>query len=286
MSDEAQESLSDIFGGSFGSKTPEPAKGETAKPAEAAPPAAEKSEPRTDKADAEKSEGKDRSRDESGRFAKAEEKPAEPPAAEKTQEKPRVDVAAIIDERRKRQEAERRLQELLSKQEKPVERPSVFENEDAAIASRVDERTRSMREALYKLSVKAARGIYKDFGEAEQAFLGAMEKDERLLQGLQGSDDPGEYIYTMGIHVRELADVGGDLMKYRDKVTAASQSKIDEQAKQIADLNAKMEAMQKAQTELDNVPRSLNKSSSGPAPKAGEEDDEDLKSIARFNQRR
>lgn len=275
MSDE-QESLSSIA--SFGAKT-QPAteaKGEAAKPAEAAPPAAKESEP-----PAEKAEKSDRTRDESGRFAKVEDKPADKP-----QEKPRADVAAIIDERRKRQEAERRLQDLLSKQEKPAAKPSVFDNEDAAISARVDEGTRSMREAIYKLSVKTARTLYKDFGEAETAFMEASQRDERLLDGLRASDDPGEYIYTMGIHVRELADVGGDLMKYRDKVTSGEKARADELATQLAAMKAELDAMKKAQADLENVPRSLNNTSSGPSPKAGEADDDDIRTIARFNQRR
>jgi hypothetical protein len=221
----------------------------------------------------------DRTRDESGKFAKAEEKPAEKPA-----EKPKLssaEVAAIIDERRKRQDAEQKYADLLAKTQKPGEKPSVFENEDAAISARVTEGTRGLRESMYKLSVKAARGIYKDFADAENAFAEAMERDPRLIVGLQQSDDPGEYIYTMGIHVRELADVGGDLMKYREKVSAVSQSKIDEQAKQIAALNSELETLKKSQAELAAVPRSLNGLPSTPA-KAGDGDPDDIRSIVRF----
>lgn len=224
----------------------------------------------------------DRVRDESGKFAKAEAK-AEEKAAEKPAEKPKLssaEVAAIIDERRKRQEAEQKYADLLAKTQKPGEKPSVFENEDAAISARVAEGTRGLRESMYKLSVKAARGVYKDFAEAESAFAEAMERDPRLIVGLQQSDDPGEYIYTMGIHVRELADVGGDLMKYREKVSAVSQSKIDEQAKQIAALTSEIETLKKSQAELAAVPRSLNGLPSTPA-KAGDGDD-DINSIVRF----
>lgn len=220
----------------------------------------------------------DRVRDESGKFAKAEEKPAEKPA-----EKPKLssaEVAAIIDERRKRQEAEQRYADLLAKTQKPEQAPSVFDNEAEAINARVAEGTRGLRETLYKLSIKAARAAYKDFGEAESAFAEAMERDPRLIVGLRQADDPGEYIYTAGIHVRELADVGGDLMKYREKVSAVSQSKIDDQAKQIAALTSELETLKKSQAELAAVPRSLNGLPSTPA-KAGDGDD-DINSIVRF----
>lgn len=222
----------------------------------------------------------ERSRDESGRFAKAEEK-AEAP--EKPAKKPMssAEVAAVIDERRKRQALETQLAELQRAQAKPVEKPSVFDNEDAAIRARMEEHSAPVREAIYKLSVKSARAIYKDFDEAAQAFAEASEQDSRLIAGLRASDDPGEFIYTMGIHVRELADVGGDLMKYRDKVTAASQSKVDEQAKQIAALTAEIETLKKSQAELAAVPRSLNALPSTPA-KSGDEDGDDIHSIVRF----
>lgn len=266
-----QESLSEIIGKPAFAPTAkaEPAKGEPEKAA--APPAAEKPEVTA--------EGK--TRDESGRFAKTEEK-AEKPAEKPAEAKPRADVAAIIDERRKRQEAERRYADLLAQQQKSPEKPSVFENEDAAISSRIAEGNQPLREAIYKLSVKSARALYKDFGDAEQAFLEAMDKDERLIHGLRASDDPGEFIYTMGIHVRELADVGGDLMKYRDKVTAASQAQLTERDAQIKALTAEIDTLKKAQVDLDEVPRSLNQQTSSAAPKAGSNDPENIRSIVRF----
>lgn len=222
----------------------------------------------------------ERSRDEGGRFAKAEEK-AETPEKPAKQQMSSAEVAAIIDERRKRQALESELAQLRREQSKPTEKPSVFDNEDAAITSRVQEANQPLREAVYKLSVKAARGVYKDFDEAAEAFAEASGRDPRLIEGLRASDDPGEYIYTMGIHVRELADVGGDLMKYRDKVTAASQAKLDEQTKQIAALTAEIETLKKSQAELAAVPRSLNALPSG-AVKATDQDADDINSIVRF----
>lgn len=281
MSDE-QESLSSIVGSRFGqakAETPKPATGEPAKPAEAAPPAAASSP------SAPEAEKPAQARDETGKFTKADKAEAPP---EKTPEvKPRADVAAIIDERRKRQELEKRLQELTAQQQKPTERPSVFENEDVAIRSRVDEATKPLREMLYNQSIRLARANYKDaYGDAETAFLEAAEKDERLIQGLRESSDPGEYIYMHGMFHKELSGVGGDLLKYREHVTADLTGKLGEKDKQIAALTAEIEALKKAQTELESVPRSLNSTSSGPAPKSGEGDDDDLRSIARFNQRR
>jgi hypothetical protein len=271
----SEESLGEIMSGTGGLWKEPPAKvstGETtAPPAVTEPP----------KADVKPVEGKtDATRDESGRFKKAE---GETPAEKPLETKPRADVAAIIDERRKRQEADKRYADLLASIQKPAEKPSVFDNEDAAISSRVAEANQPIRETIYKLSLKTARAVYKDFGEAEQAFADALEKDDgRLLQGLRASDDPGEFIYTMGIHVRELADVGGDLMKYREKVTGSMKGEIETRDARIKALEAELAAAKELNSDLDNVPRSLNNTSSGASPKAGEEDPEDLKSIVRF----
>lgn len=244
-----------------------------------APPAEEtKTEPPVEvKPEAE--EKSERSRDESGRFAKSEEKPPEKPAKQSLSS---AEIAAIVDERRKRQALETELASLRQQQTKPAEKPSVFDNEDEAISVRVAEGNRPLRETLFNQSIKIAQLTYKDaYQEAAQAFLNASERDPRLIIGLQQSDDPGEYIYTMGIHVRELADVGGDLMKYRDKVTAASQAKLDEQSRQIAALTAEIDTLKKSQAELAAVPRSLNSLPSTPA-KAGDADADDINSIVRF----
>lgn len=230
------------------------------KPAEVVPSAAEKEA---------------KTRDDQGRF-KAEEKPAEKPA-----EKPRADVAAIMDERRKRQDLERRLKEYEGT--KTAAKPSVFDDEDKAISSRVDEGTRGLRETLYNQSVKIARLTYKDtFAEAHAAFAQAAEQDERLIEALRAADDPGEYIYTVGLQIRELADVGGDFVKYREKVTGSLQSQLTERDTRIKAMEAEIAALKQAQSDLETVPRSLNSTSSGAAPKAGEGDPEDIKDIARF----
>jgi hypothetical protein len=202
---------------------------------------------------------------------------------EKT-EKPRVDVAAIIDERRKRQEAERKLADALKAQ--PEKKPSVFEDEDAAIAARVAEGTRPLREMLYKQSMRAARATYKEgFSDAETAFMEAAEADPRLYEGLRSSDDPGEYIYNVGIQIRELSDVGGDFIKYREKVTAQSRAELDGLKQQFDAQTAQITALQAQLKELEAIPRSLNTPSLTPA-KGEEADDEGIETIVRFGNKR
>lgn len=232
---------------------------------EAAPPAVETSEP-------------DKPRDESGKFKAAE--PADKPAEQKPAEKPRADVAAIIDERRKRQALE---QKLAQYEKTPKATPSVFDDEEGAINTRVQEATAPLREAFYKLSVKAAKASYgEDWTSAETSFLEHADRDPRLIEGLRGSDDPGEYIYSMGVHLRELADVNGNLGQYRQKITGEMQTKLSLSEAQVKALTEEVAALKKAQADLESIPRSLNTNSSGAAPKAGTEDPEDINSIVRF----
>ena len=245
--------------------TGEPAKVETAK-AETAPPA----EGVTDKAAP--------ARDETGKFAKAEE-PAKAP--EVVKDKPRADVAAIIDERRKRQALEQRLKELEAG--KPANKPSVFEDEDKAISSRVDEAIRPIREALYKQSLRSAASLHKDdFESAQLAFVEASQQDDRLIAGLRASEDPGEYIYSMGAHIRELADVNGDLGAYKAKITGAMKTDLDARDATIKSMQTEIDALKKAHADLESLPRSLNTRTSGASPKPGDGDAESIKTLTRF----
>lgn len=227
------------------------------------------------------------SRDEAGKFKAHEiEKPeAEKPAEVKVDpkvEKPKVDVSALIDERRKRQAAEEELKQLRSKQ--PEKPPSVFEDEDKALTHRVTEGTRQLRESLFNQSVKIARLQYREaFEEAQNAFAQAAEKDDRLIEMLRRSEDPGEFIYTTGTQLKELGEVGGDFVKYREKLTGDLKGQVTERDARIKALEEQVAALSKA--ELSSVPKSLNTRSA--APKGAElEPEEDIASIARFNQRK
>lgn len=213
----------------------------------------------------------DAKRDEQGRFAKTEE--------EKKQLKP-ADVAAIIDERRKRQALEQQLTELRGKQPKV----DIWENPDAAIAEQIKAATSPMEAKFFNLSMKSARVGREDFDTVAEAFLKASEADPSLVAQMRAHDDPGEFVYQFGKHHMELSEVGGDLTKYRQKLTAESDAKIADRDKTISGLQAEVEALKKAQTNLASVPRTLNTTSSALTPVSGEDPD-DIKSIARFNNR-
>lgn len=263
------ESLSDIMAGAtpFVRSEAAPVKAEPkaetkpeakAEPEKKAEPEAKAETKPDDKAD--KPESKER--DEHGRFTKT------------------VPQEALHAERRKRQELEARLE--AQTQQKP--KTSVFEDEDKAISERVDAALSPYKERFFKLSIKAARNVTgrDDFDAIMDSFADAAENDPRLSAQLRESDDPGEFLYTVGKQIRELADSGGDIVKYGEKKTAAVKAALDTANARIKALEAEVEKLKTAKQDLDEVPTSLNEKSSGPAPKSGEEDPEDLKAIVRF----
>lgn len=229
-------------------------------------------------------------RDESGKFAKAAEPPAqvevkaaEPPKAEPAKVRP--DVAAIIDERRKRQALEAELQQLRQQVQQPTT-PSVFEDEDAAISARVQKHLAPLREGLFYQSMRSAKLSHgEEFEAAEAAFAEEAERNPQLVAQLRASHDPGEFVFAEGLRLKELSDVGGNFLKYREKLTAGHTAALAEKDTRISALQAELDALKKANADLQSLPRSLNKSPSG-TPKAGEEDEDDIASIVRFNQRK
>lgn len=234
-----------------------------------APPA---DEPKEETETETKAETKDEPKDE----------PTEPKEDPKEEPKPESDGrnAALKAARERYRTAEARLKELEAKQGEKV---SIFEDEDKGIAQRVAEQSRPLREATFNMSVKLARLTYKDeYEKAEAAFFESAEADPRLYEQLRAASDPGEFIFTIGTQISELGPVGGDFMKYRQKVTGELQAQLQQKDEQLKALNARLEALEKAQKELDEVPRSLNADKSAPGPKVEEADEEDISKIVRF----
>lgn len=256
------ESLSSILGDSPFST------GDAAPVADPAPPAEEP------KAEAPETETKaDPARDESGRFAaKTEVKPEEKPALTK------ADVAAIIDERRKRQELERELQ-ALRQQQKP--KADIFEDPEAAISDRLQERLAPLEKTILSLQVELAKTKMPDFDDAALAFFTAAQNDEVLKHQADTAPDPFAFIYREGKRLKELGDVGGDISKYREKVTAEARAENAKLQEQLKAAMTELESVKKAQAELAAVPRSLNQVSTA-TPKATDADPDDINQIVRF----
>lgn len=272
---EENESLSSILStASTGESAPAKAEAAPAPPAEAP-----KVETVAEKAP--EAETKAPTRDESGRFTKAE----EPKQETKSEETVDGRTAALRAERQRRQQLEAKLRELQS--QKPVEKVSIFENEDEGIAQRVAEHSRPLREANFNMSMKLARLTYKDdFSKAENAFFDSAEQDTRLYEQLRSASDPGEFIMTVGTQIAELAPVGGDFVKYREKVTGELKAELGKRDEQITALTAEIEKLKKGHAALESIPRSLNQGNDSAPRNTAEADDDDIKSLVRFGNKR
>lgn len=255
------ESLSSILGESPFTK------GEAAPVADPAPPAAEVKEETPVETKAEPA------RDEAGRFAPKAEQPAE--------EKPsltKADVAAIIDERRKRQDLERKLAQY---EQQPKPKTDIFENPDVAISERLQERLSPLEETVFQLRLELAKTKMPDFDDAALAFFQVAQNDPVLRHQADTAPDQFQFIYREGKRLKELGDVGGDIMKYREKVTAQERAEIGKRDEQIKTLTAEIEALKKSHAELAAVPRSLNQVTTS-SPKTTDADPEDINQIVRF----
>lgn len=227
---------------------------------------------------------------------KVETKP-EPAASSAVQEQPKTEVSreteeaardrdpkgrftktvpheALHAEKVKRQELERQLNELKA-QQPPQKLTSVLDDEDKAFTERLSKATQPLMERFYKLSVKAARQGRDDYEEVAKAFQEAAGNDPQLWEAFRASDDPGEYVYNIGKQIRELGDVGGDILKYGEKKRAEGAAEVEALKAQIKAKEAEIEALKTSKERTDRIPQSLNGEQSatarsgqwsGPAP--------------------
>lgn len=212
----------------------------------AAPSAAKEQEKPEESKDAEAEAA--RQRDEKGRFSKT------------------VPQEALHAEKAKRRELEQKLQELQA--QKPT---SVLEDEDKAFTERLTKATQPLMERFFKLSVKAARNTpgRDDYEDVAAAFSEAAESDPKLWESFRASDDPGEYVYSVGKQIKELGDVGGDILKYGEKKRAEGLAEAETLKQQIAALTAEISTLKGSKDKQARIPQSLNSEQSA-ATKGGE----------------
>lgn len=212
------------------------------KPEPAASSAAQetKPEPKADaKAEKPEDKGESRDRDDKGRFVKT------------------VPHEALHAERTKRQALEQELQQLRSQQ--PPQKPtSVLEDEDKAFTERLSKATQPLMERFFKLSVKTARQGREDYEEVAAAFQEAAGNDPKLWEQFRASDDPGEYVYSVGKQIKELGDVGGDILKYGEKKRSEGAAEADALKARIKALEAEIAKSKESAERQDKIPQSLN----------------------------
>lgn len=164
--------------------------------------------------------------------------------------------AALWHERERRRQLEAELEQLRAGQQKQP--TSVFENEDKAIAERVEQHVQPLRVKFFNMSEKVARAAYQDYEEAREAFLREAENKPLLIEQLRASDDPGEFIYSEGLRVKELGEVGGDFVKYRAKLESKFSEKVTALETQLQALRAENSALKESKEKQSRIPQSLN----------------------------
>lgn len=175
-------------------------------------------------------------RDEKGRFAtKPEEKP-----------EPMVPLSALLAERARRKEPE---------QAKP--KTSIFDDEDKGVRERVEDHVEPLRAEIFNLKLQLAKS-QPGFDDAVMAFLKAAQNDAVLKHQADTAPDPLAFIYREGKRIKELADVDGDIEKYRDKVVSQEKVKYSELETKYKALEAENKALKESQEKRAKVPHSLN----------------------------
>jgi hypothetical protein len=185
-------------------------------------------------------------RDEKGRFTKTE-------AA--------APIAALIEERRKRQEAEARLQQYEAQKPKT----DFFEDPAKATTEHVREAVSPLEREVLDLKVQLQRLKNPDFDEVMMLVLEKAQGDQLLKHQIDSSPDPLTFIYREGKRIKELADVDGDIGKYRDKVTAEERQRYADLETRYKALEAEVNALKAAQDKRAKVPQSLNAENSAPS---------------------
>lgn len=222
-------------------------------------------------------------RDEVGKFAKPEpEVKAEPePVEAKPEAKAKTPDSALAEMSRRLRAAEARVREYESQREqKPV--PSVFEDEDSAIRSRVTQETSPLRAVLLDQSVELAKLRHSDsWNEAESAFYEAVEANPALVDQFRNAINPGEFAYQHGMNHKVMSQYGGNVVAMREAIQKEGQAKLTEAQTRIKALEAEMQALKASKAEAESLPKSLNNRSSAPVGETPA-DAEDITQIVRF----
>lgn len=168
---------------------------------------------------------------------------------------------AFHAERERRKELEAKLAEL-QKSNKPP--PSVLDDEDGAFRERLTAATRPIAQRLFNMSVAAAKRVpgREDYDDVYAFMEQEVQKQPSLMQDIDAADDPGEFIYQLGKTRKELAEVGGDITKLRESVTAKSQKALAEKDSQIKALQAEVAALKASQEKRERIPQSTNSEAS------------------------
>lgn len=190
----------------------------------------------------------ERPRDEQGRFAKGEEKPAvEAESAPPAPEKPKVTKppevsgleAGIAAERNKRQEAERkafdleaRLRALETKANPPPPPPDPVADPQGFTNSFQQQLQMMAINQKVDTSAMLARAKYEDFDQVLAEWNGLIQKDQSLyFQAIQ-QPHPADWAYQHVKRQQLLSEVGSDPSAYKQRVIAEARAQWEAEQQQ------------------------------------------------------
>ena len=189
----------------------------------------------------------------------------EAPEAEKPKDEPSKREATVPHQAI--HAARKRIDELEAKLAEAEKKPktSVLEDEDKAFQERLSEHSRPLVQRLFNMSVAAARKVpgREDYQSVYDFMNAEVQAHPELMQAINEADDPGEYIYQLGRTRKELAEVGGDFTKYREKIAADKDAKLTDAQKRIQALEAELGALKASKEKREVIPQSLNAEQSG-----------------------
>ena len=171
-----------------------------------------------------------------------------------------VPLEALHEERRKRQELEAR---IAGSEKKP--KSSVFEDEDKAFNERLSEAVAPVRSQFFELTIELAKEKpgRENYDDIYQFMNEECAKHPEIVSQIVNARNPGEEIYRLGKTRKELAEVGGDITKFRDHITAKSREELKQSKERIKALEAEVAAMKASQEKRAKLPQSLNAEPSG-----------------------
>lgn len=166
-----------------------------------------------------------------------------------------VPQEALHAERERRRELEAKLAEI---EKKP--KTSVLDDEDKAFHERLSEATRPLAQRLFNMSVAAAKRVpgREDYQDVYDFMNSEVQQYPELMRDIDAADDPGEYLYQLGKTRKELAEVGGDITKLREAVTAKVTKELESSKATIKALQAEVAALKASQEKRERIPQSTN----------------------------
>ncbi len=198
----------------------------------------------------EETETQTQERDEKGKFART------------------VPQEALHAERERRRALEQRLKDLEEAQKKPP--TSFLDDEDRAFKERLDPILTEERARYFNLTVEMAKEKpgREDYDEIYEFMVGEIQNNPDLMEQIRRDPRPGEAIYRLGKVRKELAEVNGDLSKYREHAVSKEREKLTAAEVRIKDLERQLAERDQSEQKRKAIPQSLNEE-----PSASQKDD-------------